>query len=127
MNKDLDRPFKEADELHCYDFISEDTASVLFRTRNFDIGILDVDVSERLTSLPPTALNGGEIETVERMHLISEPTSGVCCVLIFNSRLATMEFATLANPLPWGENPTADSVVCTPLRSYTAVLTGIDP
>ena len=112
VGNDLDEPFSRADSMFCYDFSREDRAYFVVQTATRDIDIITTGYGVLLQDALATAINRGRTETILRMHVIQTPIPDLLCLLVLGVQIASWSPITPSMPLPYGENPSADSIMC---------------
>lgn len=108
LSQTLQRPFRRADTVDCYDFPREDMVYILMESDKIDLGILEVELDDRSSiDYDETA------HVVYRAHILQAPSDMVGCALISpdGSGFVSNPF-TISSPLPRGLNPVASTLAC---------------
>lgn len=108
LSQTLQRPFRRADTVYCYDFPREDIVYIVMESDKIDLGILEVELDDRSSiDYDETA------HVVYRAHILQAPSDTVGCALIRpdGSGFASDLF-TISRPLPRGLNPVASTLAC---------------
>lgn len=113
LSRPLDRPFKRADSLYCYDFPRDDAAYILFSSDKTETSVLEVDASES-PSMQSLSRDRSD-HVVYSAHILQAPSPETGCALVKSDGVLASDPFTVNDPLPKGLNPLAISVICATL------------